>query len=358
MTDIDKAPGQPDAQARLKSLSQDKQRLLEAMMRQRAAEAPRREAEMPPAGGPRFDSRPWPDMAPPQPQPQPQARPTPDPRPKADFGPGMGAGMDPAASLVAIKASGTLPPFFCVHAMLGSAFPYFRLALRLDPEQPFYGLQSPGLDGVTPPLESIEAMASHYIGLIRGVQPHGPYYIGGYSFGGWVAFEMAQQLAEVGETVALLAVLGTGAPPSMSNPRLFEQINYMAQYSDDYRRLFLNSFMSDAARSAPPSPLPGGVAAPGQSPLAVVAAVNNAAQFRYVPRPYGDRITLFVTGEQHAAAFPETTLGWKMLSVKQVPVHLVSGNHLSMFEEPHVSDLAGQLSACLRQRQKEFGAVG
>ena len=351
MTDIKKDgdTGQPDASARLKSLSEDKRRLLEAMMRRRAAEGVRPEAEAPrDPGGPRSDSGPKPAMG-----------------TKPDSGP------DPVASLVAIKASGWRPPFFCVHAMLGSAFPYFRLALHMDSEQPFYGLQSPGLDGITPPLETIEAMARHYIGLIRGVQPRGPYYLGGYSFGGWVAFEMAQQLAEAEEKVGLLAMLGTGAPPSMSNPRLFEQINYMAQYSEDYRRLVLSSFLSDAARAAPPQApglsggglpgagLPGGGppgAPPGLPPLARVAAVNNAAQFRYVPRPYGDRITVFVTGEQHAAAFPETTLGWKMLSVKEVPVHLVSGNHLSMFEEPYVRDLAGKLSACLRMRQKEFGA--
>lgn len=355
MTDISKGDdaGQPDASARLKSLSEDKRRLLEAMRRQRAAEGVRPGTEPSyGASGPRVDSGSGAETA---------ARPDWKPRPEA--GPRPEMGPDPVACLVAIKASGSLPPFFCVHAMLGSAFPYFRLALHLSPEQPFYGLQSLGLDGITPPLDSIEAMARHYVGLIRGVQPRGPYYLGGYSFGGWVAFEMAQQLVEAGEKVAVLAILGTGAPPSMSNPRLFEQINYMAQYSDDYRRLINNSYLSDAARvaAAPAAVPPGGAppgAPPGLSPLALVAAVNNVAQFRYVPRPYGDRITLFVTGEQHAASFPETTLGWKMLSVKEVLVHLVTGNHLSMFEEPYVRDLADKLSTCLSLRHKEFGVAG
>jgi len=257
-----------------------------------------------------------------------------------------GAPPDPASSLVAIKAGGSRPPFFCVHAILGSAFPYHRLAMHMDPEQPFYGLQSPGLDGVTKPLESIEEMAGAYIERIRGVQPRGPYHLGGYSFGGWVAFEMAQQLRGAGESVALLAILGAGAPIAMSNPALFEQLKYAAEYADDYRDLVLNSFWSDAVRTTAPEspPHPN----PWRSPVATVAAANHQAQFRYIPRPYAGVITLFATSEQHAATHPDPTMGWRMLSVEEVVVHRVGGNHLNMLREPHVKGLAELLRDSLR----------
>ncbi|GAB6043110.1 thioesterase domain-containing protein [Endothiovibrio diazotrophicus] len=265
-----------------------------------------------------------------------------------------GGGAPPdTASLVAMKASGSRPPFFCVHAILGSAFPYHRLAMHMAEEQPFYALQSRGLDGVSKPLDTIEAMATHYIELIRGVQPSGPYYLGGYSFGGWVAFEMAQQLTAAGESVALLAMLGVGAPIAMINPILFEQFKYATQYADDYRELVLNAFWSDAARSAAteqaaPGMAPG-AATPWLSPVATVTAVNQQAQFRYIPRPYAGAITLFNTAEQQAVTHPDATMGWKMLSVQEVAVHAVAGNHLSMLQEPHVEELADKLSAAMRE---------
>ncbi|MEP6769656.1 MAG: amino acid adenylation domain-containing protein, partial [Acidobacteriota bacterium] len=92
-------------------------------------------------------------------------------------------------SLVSIQPKGTRPPFFCVAAATGIVH-YRGLAVLLGPDQPFYGLQSQGLDGARAPYESVEEMAAHYVREIREAQPEGPYYLGGYSFGGKVAFEM------------------------------------------------------------------------------------------------------------------------------------------------------------------------
>src|SRR4029077_19925254 len=86
---------------------------------------------------------------------------------------------------------------------------YRGLSQHLGDDQPFYGLQSVGLDGSCPPLTGIEEMASAYVKEIRRAQPQGPYFIGGYCMGGTVAFEVAQQLQRDGETVALLAMFDT-----------------------------------------------------------------------------------------------------------------------------------------------------
>ena len=83
------------------------------------------------------------------------------------------------------------------------------LAGVLAPEQPVYGLQAIGLDGLTRPLRSIPAMAARYCEEVRRVQPRGPYYLCGGSLGGTLAFEMAQQLSRSGEEVALFLVRGT-----------------------------------------------------------------------------------------------------------------------------------------------------
>jgi oxalate---CoA ligase len=111
--------------------------------------------------------------------------------------------------LVPIRTTGTRPPFFCVHDLSGHVLNLRNLALHLPDDQPFYAIQSVGLDGNEPPLSTIEEMAARYLGEIRGVQPVGPYYLGGYSMGGIVAHEMARQLREAGEGVALLALLDT-----------------------------------------------------------------------------------------------------------------------------------------------------
>jgi phthiocerol/phenolphthiocerol synthesis type-I polyketide synthase E len=85
---------------------------------------------------------------------------------------------------------------------------YRDLSLHLGDDQPFYGLQSQGLDGSCPPL-TIAEMAAVYVKEIRRVQPHGPYFVAGYCMGGTVAFEVAQQLQERGEPIALLALFDT-----------------------------------------------------------------------------------------------------------------------------------------------------
>ena len=111
--------------------------------------------------------------------------------------------------LVPIQVVGSRPHFFCVHGAGGTVLMYRELSQHLGDDQPFYGLQSHGLDGSCPPLHRVEEMAAIYVREIRKVQPQGPYFVGGYCMGGTVAYEVAQQLYEQGETVALLALFDT-----------------------------------------------------------------------------------------------------------------------------------------------------
>src|SRR5439155_1105218 len=121
----------------------------------------------------------------------------------------------PASCLVPIQARGEQPPFFCVHGFGGGVIGYGALAQQLGPERPFFGLQARGVDGEAEPDDSIPAMAARYMEALRAVQPRGPYRLGGYCFGGVVAYEMACQLQAQGERVALLAVLAGYAPASV-----------------------------------------------------------------------------------------------------------------------------------------------
>src|SRR5262249_42087599 len=106
--------------------------------------------------------------------------------------------------LVAMKKTGTRPPFFCVHGGAGSTLFMHRLAAKMDADQPFYGIEPEGMDGREFKHTTLEEIAAHYLSEIRKLQPKGPYCIGGYCFGGIVSYEMAQQLLRQGEPAALV----------------------------------------------------------------------------------------------------------------------------------------------------------
>jgi thioesterase domain-containing protein len=246
-----------------------------------------------------------------------------------------------------MKPSGSRPPFFCVHALFGSVFPYHHLALHLGREQPFFGLQARGLDGAQPPLETIEEMASTYLTAIRAVQPRGPYHLGGYSFGGLVAFEMAQQLVRQGERVAVLAMLGTGAPPPNTSG-MADSFNLMAKQLQDFQRLVLNTVMAERAPGT--EWLAGALQAQGyMSPIARVTAANTLAGLRYALRPYPAGLDVFTTTDIQPMHPGDASLGWRTFCAGKVETHPLEGSHLSMFQEPEVRDLARKLTLCLER---------
>src|SRR6185295_18712292 len=109
--------------------------------------------------------------------------------------------------LVPVQPKGSRPPLFLVHGAGGDVlWGYANLAKHLHPEQPLYGIKSRGRLGLDE-FDRLEEMASYYLEEIRAVQPRGPYYLGGYCFGGNVAYEMARQLRERGEQVAFVALI-------------------------------------------------------------------------------------------------------------------------------------------------------
>jgi len=117
------------------------------------------------------------------------------------------------ASLVKIQAGkDSRPPIFCMHAEGGNVLEYYPLAKHLGEDQPFYGLQALGLEGREVVAPTIQEMASHFIREMKSVQPKGPYLIGGYCLGGLAAFEMAHQLLQEGEDVALIFLISTATP--------------------------------------------------------------------------------------------------------------------------------------------------
>ncbi|WP_310398875.1 non-ribosomal peptide synthetase [Nocardia kruczakiae] len=110
--------------------------------------------------------------------------------------------------LLPIRPAGeaTLEPLFCVHPAIGLSWCYAGLLAHLPGDRPVYGLQAPHITG-EPEHESIRAAAKDYVAHMRSVQPEGPYHLLGWSLGGLIAHEIAVQLQEAGQQVALLAMM-------------------------------------------------------------------------------------------------------------------------------------------------------
>lgn len=116
------------------------------------------------------------------------------------------------STVVPIQPRGSRPPVFCVAGPGGTPMNLRPLALALGDDQPFYGLQMRGVDGQYPPHRDLCEMAAEFLRDIRAVQPHGPYFLAGYSTGGLAAYELAQQLRAAGESVGLVVLFDTQSP--------------------------------------------------------------------------------------------------------------------------------------------------
>jgi surfactin synthase thioesterase subunit len=139
--------------------------------------------------------------------------------------------------LVQLQRGDGRPPLFFVHPVGGSVFCYAQLARHLGAEQTFYGLQSWGVGDGHLPLTDLSEMAARYLEAVCSVQPEGPYQLGGWSMGGLVAFEMAQQLRNRGENISLLALLDTHTPNVLGHAVELSDEELWLQFASDLGQL-------------------------------------------------------------------------------------------------------------------------
>jgi len=281
----------------------------------------------------------------------------------------------PWSTLVPIRASGLYSPLFCVSGIHGNVLIYADLAKNLGESQPFYGLQSKGLDGIQSPHTSIEEMATYYIEAIKTVQPQGPYFLGGFSLGSKVVWEMAQQLHRQGERVALLALFdGTTRATNIGRLPFYKRIflhyqnlremgfTYISQKFPSWREWLSGRYdywTKKVARNIFQKlqiPLPIYLR---QSAIAEsLQKAGTHALKNYVIRSYPDKATLFraeIQSADQGVGFvpPDWDLGWGKLATGGLEIQPVIGDHISMFREPQVQVLAQKLQDCLVRAREE-----
>lgn len=263
------------------------------------------------------------------------------------------------SSLVPIKPSGTRPPFFCFHGVGGNVLNYAVLSKYLDKQQPLYGLQSQGLDGVHPPLSSIKEMASHYITEIQSVQPSGPYHLGGGSMGGNIAFETALQLKRKGEKVNLLILFDTFGPNLQTTEgkkqarfgHIFDQMNGLSiggQLSLLAVKVmnkveFHNKIKKCEACLQNREPLPL------ELRLWYIEQQNYKALNNYAFKPYDDEILLLRSDMEKKGWYSDPKRGWEGIATTLI-IRSVPGTHETLIEQP---ELGIQLNQALKLAQQK-----
>lgn len=269
----------------------------------------------------------------------------------------------PPVALVPLQPRGTRLPFFCVHPAGGLAHVYTILARHLDPELPFYGLQAPGLDGDEDIAATVEDMAARYVKEVQRVQPEGPYRIGGWSFGGVVAYEMAQQLTAAGMQVSSLVMLDASLPFTRVEDRPLNEEELQGQLHDVLLTYSngIPGFVEEDARKMSSADLIRLIMGQhqvmaGESGLANVMdcteahylrwfrkwTANNHARKRYRPRPYSGRVVLF-----RGKSWREGDYGWSKWANGGVEVHYFDVEHQRFVDEPNAAALAAGLAAIL-----------
>lgn len=238
-------------------------------------------------------------------------------------------------------------PLFLVHGAGGNVLIFKILSDQLGPDQPVYGLQAQGVDGKLPVQTSIEAMAAQYVEAVRSVDPDGPYRLGGFSGGGVIAFEMAQQLTAAGERIGLLGMIDTLSPTAARRPlswymrlRLSLSFKFGKNRKDpaELRRLGLREAVMTARvreKLARGEPL---------TPELVEFHLWNSyveAQSRYHAQPYAGPVVLFRAAESlgHYLAAGKR-LGWEEFVQGEIRIITVDGNHLAVMVMPGVGKVA------------------
>ncbi|HTQ02920.1 MAG TPA: amino acid adenylation domain-containing protein, partial [Polyangiaceae bacterium] len=264
--------------------------------------------------------------------------------------------------LVPIRGHGSRPALFCVHGAGGNVLNLYDIARNLPADQPFYGIQAAGVDGLTRPKTSIEQMATDYLEEVRIIQPKGPYFLSGYCGGGIIAYEMAQRLQEQGERVALLILIDAYRPGA-----------YVPSRVDGWKRALKREDLPALLRRARAKMdrdfsfyrqalaiqyhLMRGTVVPHELREFWLTFTFLRTVESYALKPYAGRLTVLRARETNPEfADQNPDLGWAPLALAGLAAHEVSGDHHTLTREPHVKRLTALLENCLSDALDESSA--
>jgi amino acid adenylation domain-containing protein len=266
------------------------------------------------------------------------------------------------------------PPLFCIH-VLGRGLKFYRPMLPyLDPEQPIYGL-STNIAGEDYPSLRVEDLATHYVRQIQTLQPQGPYLLIGASFGGLVAFEMAQQLQAIGQQVSLLGILDTRLAGSMTSVPMSKQVSQHWKFFSRLGPAYILKKMQERSLGETQRlrlslkryyyrlgikfcAVTGGAMSEKLQDF-MYEQQNRELAGAYATQPYRDRITLFKASElgERVRATYDDAFGWRTVAAGGLDIYTIPGSHLGMLQEPNVKILSGTLRLCIARAVTQADAA-
>src|SRR5258708_6782666 len=260
--------------------------------------------------------------------------------------------------LVTLQAGqDNVEPLFCIPGAGANVVGFIDLIAHLDQARPVYGFQPRGLDGTVIPYSKVSTAAHAYIQAISNIQPRKPIHLLGHSFGGWIAFEMAQLLVHTERPIASLTIIDSEAPGVASEYNsteiLLNWVNLLEQLlerplpvelrdldlrTDRFRRRFLHNLLVEERFM------------PWQSdPDLLLGPLNTfAMSLRTSYKPsmcYLGQVRLVLVGEPHLSVETndrnqENLVGrWRQWAPKLIYTH-APGNHMTVLKPPYVRHLA------------------
>ena len=268
--------------------------------------------------------------------------------------------------LVPLNSKGSKTPFFLLHSHGGNILEYHPLANLLKEDRPVYAIQCRGLDGSPIEEQDVEEMALDYLKVIRGVQPKGPYYLGGYCFGGYLSLEIAHLLRADNEEVKLLVLINSAThlfntyiPGITRAQRIcyalrdraaveWAELAGLPLRKKSQRLLMRAARMRDLAQNKIETMLDR---LPAGSPFRIrnhslvyhleqIADANDRAWLRYRPKPYNGKVIFLRALKQPLGLIPDPMLGWNGLFTGELDVYEVPGFRQNMLDEPNVHEVA------------------
>lgn len=257
------------------------------------------------------------------------------------------------STVVCLQKGDDGPPFFCIPPAASSVNHFAQYVEVLSSDTPFYGIHALGMETGENPQDCIEDMAARYISDMRVVQPEGPYFIGGRCLGGYVAFEMALQLTDSGEDVALLALLDPTAPPGVRrNARYYvKRAGYFRR-----RKQLIHAVLRRVRwtfRQVQRLRVLRYLGSRHTRRIQRTYKAHMHAQEMYAPRVYAETITFFASSEEYSP--DDSRPLWKNLTSGRFELYLVPGTHRTMSAGPHLRTLVQELEGVIykaRQRTR------
>ncbi|GGF17152.1 non-ribosomal peptide synthetase [Echinicola rosea] len=269
------------------------------------------------------------------------------------------------SSLVAIKPEGSKPPIYVVHGIAANITNYYKLIDHVDKDQPIYGLQAKGLNGIDTPNSGLENIAAHYVNEIIEHNPEGPYHIGGYSFGGYVAFEMARQLIAKNKAMGKLIIFDTSVEPMEEEgdkKGIFDmiskefhkrkvEIQLLVEAPETFKttkgrmiKRKTENLLTKMGLQKDNSPHDRAAI------IKRIKQINKEALLNYSLKPINVDMVLFKAKIKLAPVSEEKYYGWTPY-VNSIQVIDIEGDHNSMFDHPFVAPFGYKLQETLNARE-------